>query len=61
MFDKSSLGKIIKYVPIKEERILTIEWPKLKSTKKYWDGNPLHYIAHVLGHEAKASTLQCPR
>ena len=57
MFDSSSLGHLIKYVPIKESKILTIKWPRLMPTKQYWDGNPLHYISYVLGHEGKNSLL----
>ena len=57
MFDESSLGHLIKFVPIKELRLLSIKWPKLPSTKEKWDGNPLKYLSHVLGHEGENSLL----
>ena len=33
MFDGTSLGHVIQFIPIKEMRLLTIKWPKLPSVK----------------------------
>ena len=57
MYDKSALGHIVQFVPIKELRMMSIKWPKLPSMKERWDGKPLNYISHVLGHEGKNSLL----
>lgn len=57
MYDETTLGHLVQFVPIKELRLLTIKWPKLPSTKDMWDGNPLNYISNVLGHEGKNSLL----
>ena len=57
MYDNTSLGKILKYVPLKESRLLTIKWPNLPPVRDYWDGNPLMYLANTLGDEGENSLL----
>ena len=44
-------------MPVKDTKILTINWPKLPSVKGYWDGNPLNYLSNSLGDEGKHSLL----
>lgn len=48
---------MVKIVPIKDVRSLSIDWPMMPSTKPYWDANPLDYLSHVIGHEGKNSML----
>ena len=57
MFDNTSLGHLIQFIPIKESWLLSIKWPKLPSTAQLWDGNPLAYLSHVFGHEGVNSLL----
>ena len=44
-------------MPVKDTKVLTINWPKLPSIKSYWDGNPLDYLANAIGDEGKHSLL----
>ena len=57
LYDENTLGHILRYVPQKKSTLLSIKWPKLKSTKEYWDGNPLAYISHLIGDEGKGSLM----
>ena len=57
LYDENTLGHMVKIVPIKDVRSLTIKWPQLPDTRLYWDSNPLSYISHVIGHEGKNSLL----
>ena len=57
MFDGNTLGHLVKFIPIKELKSLTIKWPKLPTTKDLWNGNPLNYLSHILGHEGENSLL----
>ena len=57
MFDENVLGHVVQYVPIKESRLMTIKWPKLPSVRDLWNGNPLHYLSHSIGHEGENSLL----
>ena len=51
LFDDNAYGHLIKIIPVKDTRVLTITWPQLPSTEHLWDGNPINYISHVIGHE----------
>ena len=57
MYDQNTLGHIVRFVPKKESRELSVVWPRLPSIKNFWDGSPLDYISHVVGHEGKNSLL----
>lgn len=57
MYDQNTLGHIVRFVPKKESRELSVVWPRLPSIKNFWDGSPLDYISHVIGHEGKNSLL----
>ena len=57
MFDDSAFGHMIKIVPIKDNKSLSITWPQFPSTEHLWDSNPLSYISHVVGLEGKNSLL----
>ena len=53
-YSSSSLGKIIKTVPIKEMHLLRLYFP-VKSTYKEIEFNPTGYLSHLFGHEGKGS------
>lgn len=36
---------------------MTIRWPKLPPVRDRWDGNPLQYLSHALGHEGENSLM----
>ena len=57
LFDEKTLGHLVKIVPIKDVRQLTLSWPQLPDSRHFWDANPLSYISHVIGHEGKNSLL----
>ena len=57
LYDESTLGHLVKIVPIKELRSLSLNWPQLPDLRHLWDSNPLHYLSHVIGHEGKNSLL----
>ena len=58
MYDSdTALGHLIKIVPVKDVRKLEIKWPMLPDSRHLWDGDPLSYISHVIGHEGKNSLL----
>ena len=57
MYDDTTLGHIVQFIPIKESRELTLVWSRLPSIRKMWDGSPLNYVSFVLGHEGKNSLL----
>jgi insulysin len=56
-YDGTALGSLIKVVPVKDLRMLDIKWPMLPDTRHLWEGNPLSYISHIIGHEGKNSLL----
>ena len=57
LFDQESMGHLVKIVPIKDLRQLTVTWPGLPGSRHLWDGDPLAYISHVMGHEGPNSLL----
>ena len=57
LYDETALGHIVKIVPVKDTKQLTINWPQLPSAKYLWDANPVDYLSHVIGHEGKNSLL----
>ena len=57
LYDQEALGHLVKIVPIKDLRQLTVTWPGLPDSRHLWDGDPLSYIAHVVGHEGPNSLL----
>lgn len=57
LYDETAYSHIIKIIPIKDTRTITIAWPQLPSTEALWEGDPLQYISHVLGHEGQNSLL----
>ena len=57
LYDETAYGHLIKIIPVKDQRTLTIKWPQLPSIEHLWDGNPLSYISHVLGHEGNNSLI----
>ena len=57
LFDETTLGHLVKIVPIKDMRQLTLTWPQLPDSRHLWDANPLSYISHVIGHKGKNSLL----
>ena len=57
LFDDTVIGHLVQFVPVKDTKMLTINWPRLPSVKSYWDGNPLNYLANALGDEGKHSLL----
>ena len=48
---------MVKIVPIKDMRQLTVTWQELPDTRPFWDGEPLDYISHCVGHEGPNSLL----
>ena len=57
LYDHNTLGHLIKIVPIKDLRLLTISWPQLPEARIMWDSNPMNYISRCMGHEGKNSLL----
>ena len=57
LYDEQSLGHLVKIVPIKDLKQLTVTWPGLPDSRHFWDGDPLGYISHVVGHEGPNSLL----
>ena len=58
IFDDSTLlGHYLKIVPKNDVRTLKIGWPQLESDEPYSEANPLKYISHNIGHEAKNSLM----
>jgi len=55
--NETSLGHLIRIVPVKDIRRLEIKWPMLPDSRHLWEGDPLNYIAHILGHEGRHSLL----
>ena len=54
---KSSLGKLIKYVPIKDEDELLLNWILPTNYDKDWRKKPLEYFSHLIGHEGENSLI----
>jgi insulysin len=48
---------VIKIVPVKDVRRLELKWPMLPDSRHLWEGDPLAYISHLIGHEGKNSLL----
>ncbi len=48
-FGEKVLGKIVKLVPVKDRRILSLSW-LLKNQKPYYKYAPSKYVTHILGH-----------
>jgi len=48
---------MIKIVPVKDVKRLEIKWPMLPDSRHLWEGDPLAYISHLIGHEGKNSLL----
>ena len=57
MYDDTTLGHIVKYVPEKKSAMLSLKWPLLKSVKEHWQGSPLVYLGHLIGDEGEGSLL----
>lgn len=57
MYDDTALGHVIRIVPIKEIRRLELKWPMMPDSRSLWDGDPLAYISHLVGHEGRHSLL----
>ena len=57
MYGPDALGHLIKFVPIKELRRLTLKWPQLPPVKDMWDGDPFRYLSYAVGHEGQNSLL----
>ena len=57
MFGDDALGHLIKFIPIKEMRRITLKWPKLPPVKELWEGDPFRFIGYAVGHEGKNSLL----
>jgi insulysin len=58
MYDSdTALGHLIKIAPVKDIRKIEIKWPMLPDSRHYWNGDPLDYISHLIGHEGKTSLL----
>jgi insulysin len=54
-YKESSLAyKLIKWVPIRDEDTLTINW-QLSPTKKYFMYKSVSYLSHIFSHEGKNS------
>ena len=57
MYDETSLGHIIKFVPNKDSKLMTIKWPNMPPIRDMWNGSPLQYLSHSLGDEGENSLL----
>jgi insulysin len=58
MYDSdNAFGHMIKIVPVKDVKRLEIKWPMLHDSRNLWEGDPLSYISHLIGHEGKNSLL----
>ena len=55
-YRKEDLGKIIKYVPVKDKDVLTFFYV-LKYCEKDYKSQPLNYLSSVIGHEGENSLL----
>lgn len=53
---EENLGRLIKYVPVKDEDVLLIYWA-LPNYEKQWKSKPLYYFQFLLGHEGENSLL----
>ena len=52
------MGHLVKFIPIKELRRLTIKWPQLPNTAKtMWDAGPFEFINYAVAHEGENSLL----
>ena len=57
MYGDDALGHLIKFIPIKEMRRITLKWPKLPPVKDLWECDPFRFIGYAVGHEGKNSLL----
>jgi insulysin len=55
-FGERALGKVIKLVPVKDRRVLELNW-FLKDQTPFYRNSPSRYASHILGHEGKGSLL----
>lgn len=55
-YDEQHRGKVIKFVPARDQDKITIAWV-LPNVGRDIESNPLHYHAHLLGHEGPNSLL----
>ena len=55
MYDESTLGHLLKIIPNKDVKNLTITWPQMPDRRHLWNGKPANYITHCIGHEGKYS------
>eukprot|EP00163_Fabomonas_tropica_P027319 TRINITY_DN5224_c0_g1_i14.p1 TRINITY_DN5224_c0_g1~~TRINITY_DN5224_c0_g1_i14.p1 ORF type:complete len:886 (+),score=217.98 TRINITY_DN5224_c0_g1_i14:269-2659(+) len=56
IYGEEQLGKVIKFVPVKNERSFEIVWPIPAQTPKYLT-KPSQFLSHLLGHEGPGSLL----
>jgi insulysin len=56
-FNESSMGKLLRFVPVKDKDILTIYWPALPYSQLEYRSQPLRYFSHLFGHEGANSLL----
>ncbi len=56
VFDEPQLKKLIKIVPLKKQRHLTVSFA-LPNIEKYYRNKPLTFISHLLGNENSGSLL----
>ena len=54
---ENGLGHVIKIVPEKDLKSLSITWPDLPETTSKYKTKPGHYIGHVVGHEGPNSLI----
>lgn len=55
-FDDRNLGRMIRFLPVKDKDILSFVW-YLPSTEHEFKSHPLKYHSHLLGHEGENSLL----
>jgi insulysin len=55
-YDQKTIGKLLKYVPVKDNRTLELSWV-LKDQSQSYKYSPSKYLSYVLGHEGKGSLL----
>lgn len=55
-YPKEHLGKLVKFVPVKDKDVLTLYWI-LPYVEKEFKSRPLDYFMHLFGHEGENSLL----
>lgn len=54
VFTPEQVGRVLKVVPVKDMRRVTLVFP-LPPSHEHYDASPTNYVSHLLGHEGEGS------